>query len=61
MPVTSQPLLLNVTQVAAMMGVSDRTIWRRIREGALPAVRLGGRVLVKREDLEAFVDRLEGR
>lgn len=35
------PKLLTVAQVARRVGVSEITIRRRIREGALPAIRLG--------------------
>lgn len=40
-------------------GVSKSTIRKHIREGRLPAKRLGGRVVVTHDDLKAFVDGLK--
>jgi len=37
---------LTIAQAAARLGVSERTVWRRIRSGALAAERAGRRVLV---------------
>lgn len=42
-------------EAARYLGVHDRTIRRHIREGRLPAVRIGARLLkIKREDLDAL-------
>ena len=42
-----------IAQAAALLGLSRVTIWRWIREGRIPAVRLGHRtVRIKRADLE---------
>lgn len=42
-------------QAAEYLGVHDRTIRRHIREGRLPAERVGVRLLkIKREDLDAL-------
>jgi excisionase family DNA binding protein len=38
---------LTVPEAAARLGVSERTVWRRIRAGTLPAARAGRRVLVE--------------
>lgn len=45
-------LTLPVPQAAAYLGVSQRTVWRRIREGRLGSVRDGRRVLVSVEPTE---------
>lgn len=37
---------VTVKEAAGRLGVSERTIWRRIRSGELPAERSGRRVLV---------------
>jgi len=37
---------LTISQAAARLGVSERTVWRRIRSGALAGERDGRRVLV---------------
>jgi excisionase family DNA binding protein len=34
---------LTIAQVAALLGVNERTVRRRIAAGQLPAVQLGGR------------------
>lgn len=34
-------MLLSIQQAAALLGVCDRTIYRRIDDGTLPVVRLG--------------------
>jgi excisionase family DNA binding protein len=49
---------LTVQEAAELMGVSRFTIWRRIRDGALPAYRadVDRRTrLVKRADVEALM------
>ena len=64
-PDTSQPDLLSMTlysvdEVADILGVSERTIYRWIREGGLPTKRIGpaGRLIrVTDEDLSAFINR----
>jgi excisionase family DNA binding protein len=46
----------NVTQAAARLGVSRVSVWRWIRDGRLPASRLGHRTTrIAREDLERFL------
>lgn len=37
---------MSVSHAATILGVSERTVWRRIRDGRLPVVRADGRVLV---------------
>ncbi|WP_082969088.1 AlpA family transcriptional regulator [Mycobacterium sp. E2699] len=49
---TPLPPLLSPSQAAAYAGVDRKTIYRRIEDGTLPAVRFGPRCLrVRREDL----------
>jgi excisionase family DNA binding protein len=38
---TTNGVLLGVGEVAIQLGVSKATVWRLIREGSLPAIRLG--------------------
>jgi excisionase family DNA binding protein len=38
--------LLTIPQAARALGVSEATVWRRLRAGALPSVRRGGRRLI---------------
>jgi excisionase family DNA binding protein len=53
------PRLLSVPAVADLLSVSPRTVRRRIAERDLPAVVDHGRVLVRADDLRAYIDRLE--
>jgi len=52
--------LYTIVETAAILNVSRRTVSNWIREGTLPAIRLGpGRRLIRiqRTDLEAFVQK----
>lgn len=53
------PALLSVRTAAGLLGVSPRTLRRRIDEGALPAVREQDRIVVRADELRAYVDGLE--
>src|SRR5436309_837544 len=46
------PLVLTVPETAALLAMSDRTAWNRIRDGDIPARNVGGRVLVRLKDLK---------
>lgn len=48
--------LLTVAEVADMLRVSDMTVYRLIRSGELPAVRVGRNYRVGRSDLEAYLE-----
>lgn len=47
-------------EAAAVLRASDQTIDRRIKEGELAAVRVGRRVLIPRESVEAYLGRCRG-
>ncbi len=51
--------LLRAEDVAEMIGVKERTVWRWCREGNLPCLKVGTHWRVRREDLEAFLRRSE--
>lgn len=53
---SSARAVLNRTKVAAILGVDPRTVTKAIDDGAIPALRLGRRVLIPREK---FLDLLE--
>jgi excisionase family DNA binding protein len=53
-----EPLVHNIAECAALLRVHRATISRLIAEGALPAVRIGSRTLIKRADLEKMLDEL---
>ncbi len=51
-----KPLLISVVQVAKLVGVSTRTIWRLVSEGKfLAPIRIGGRTLWIREEVIRWV------
>jgi excisionase family DNA binding protein len=45
----------SLTEAAAYLRVSKQTIWRWVRSGQLPAVRVGVRYRIRREDLDGMV------
>jgi excisionase family DNA binding protein len=51
-----KPLLLTVFQCADALNVSQWTVRRLLKTGALPTVRIGSRVLIKASDLNCFID-----
>ena len=48
---------LTTEDVLAYLNVTPRTIYRLIRTGDLPAIRIGRQWRFRRADLEAFVNR----
>lgn len=52
----TDPILLTLTEAAKLLGISRRTLERRIACGALPVFRDGRRLMrVSRSDLETYV------
>jgi len=49
--------LLTVREVAEAMRVSNMTIYRLIRAGALPAVRVGRNYRIRAADVDAYLAR----
>jgi excisionase family DNA binding protein len=47
-----QPALLTVKEAAAELRVSDRTVYRAIEAGSIPARRVGRLLRIRREDLD---------
>ena len=45
-------MLLNVSEAGRILGVSDSTVWRMIRRGAIPSIFAGGRRLIPRDPLQ---------
>lgn len=54
-PVSASEALLDVRQAAKRLGMSPSWVYRAIEDGRLPTVRLGNRVRLRAEDLDAFV------
>jgi excisionase family DNA binding protein len=51
------PSFLKTEEVLAYLKVTPRTIYRLIRTGELPAVRIGRQWRFRRDDLDAWLDR----
>lgn len=51
----SAPALLTVAEVADLFRVSSMTVYRLIRNGDLPAVRVGRSYRVLEDDLQAYL------
>ena len=56
-----QPALLRIPAVARELAVTAAMTRKLIRSGALPASKIGAVVVVKRKDLEAFIEALPTR
>lgn len=54
--VEASPIAVSIPRAAAMVDVCSKTIYRAIRRGELPSVRLGGRRLIRPADLTAWID-----
>lgn len=51
--------LMSIADVAALYGVNEKTVRRRVADGHLKAYRLGGKLLrFKREDVDALLTRV---
>jgi excisionase family DNA binding protein len=52
----ANPRFYSVAEVAQIFGTSRMTMYRAVREGQLPAVRVRGRLFVPARALDAMVD-----
>ena len=48
------PLLLNVKQLADLLGVSDSSVYELIQEGGFPSLRIGKRIVIPKEELREW-------
>ncbi len=55
----AEPRLLEVQDVADYLGVRTDRVYREVRAGRLPHIRLGRAVRFRRESIEAWVDSRE--
>lgn len=53
---SSGPRFLTALEVAERMRVSKMTVYRLIRSGKLPAVRVGKSFRVREEDVDKYLD-----
>ena len=49
------PLLLNVKQVASVLGISDSGAYELIQEDDFPSLRIGKRIVVPKEELRKWI------
>jgi excisionase family DNA binding protein len=49
------PQLIGRIEVQEILGVSRATLWRLVRSGSLPVVRIDGRVRFLLEDVSTFI------
>jgi excisionase family DNA binding protein len=49
--------LLTAREVAALMRVSTMTVYRLIKAGELPAIRVGKHLRIRSEEVTAYLDR----
>jgi excisionase family DNA binding protein len=57
-------LLLTYEQASAALQISKRTLFQKVKDGEVSAVKIGNRVLFDPADLRAWIDRMksaEGR
>jgi excisionase family DNA binding protein len=55
--VDDEPLLVSVKDAARLLGIGRDAAYSLVREGTLPSIRLGRRILIPRGALEAWVRR----
>jgi len=48
--------LLSVHEVCQQLGMGKSWVYRRLRSGEIPSVKLGRSIKVRREDLEAYLE-----
>jgi excisionase family DNA binding protein len=56
-----QQVAYSVPQAALALGISKTSVWKLIKEGDLPAVKLGRRTLIPTGALQTLLDGLKGR
>lgn len=53
----TQPILITADDLAAMLKVSTRTLWRLLAKGELPEpVRIGGSTRWRLDDVQQWID-----
>jgi excisionase family DNA binding protein len=49
--------LLSIPQLCQELGMGKSWVYRRLRSGEIPSVRLGRSIKVRRQDLEEYLQR----
>src|SRR5215210_8795042 len=50
------PALLSLQEVCDRLGMSKSWVYRQLRSGEIPSVKLGHNIKVKREDLQRYLE-----
>lgn len=53
-------VLYSVRETAKLIAVSERSVYNLLERGELKSIRIGGRRLVRRDELDSFINRLTG-
>ena len=54
------PLMLNVVQVAAVLGISRAGAYELVRTEGFPALKIGSRIVIPKDELQEWVKRNTG-
>ena len=46
---------ISVPEFAKMIGISSRFAWTLVKDGKIPSLRIGSRVLIRIVDIDAFL------
>jgi excisionase family DNA binding protein len=57
-PTDPEPRMLGIPDAAKTLGIGRTFIRKLIRTGALPAVKIGSRTLIRQVDIDAYVKSL---
>lgn len=55
MPDTTTRKTMTVTEAATWLGLSRNTAYQAVREGVIPSIRVGRRILIPTQALELFL------
>lgn len=56
-PLSVERAVFGAQDAARYLSISRAGFWRLLRDGKIQKVRIGGRTLVRRVDLDAYIDR----
>jgi len=58
---STDPLLMPMAEAVKFLGIGERTMWRLVKSQAVPHIRIGRRVLFRREALAVWAESQEVR
>lgn len=59
--IAAEKLSYRMDEAAIATGLSKATLYRLVEKGELTTLKVGSRTLIRREVLQAFLERAEGR